>query len=328
MNGRLRLVLVLAVAALATLALSTPALAGGNPPPVATPDGRYLVVALLNPERIVTVDLATGLAAERRLAGGTLCRSALHVVGDRIVFLSPGAPYGHVMSVDLALRERPREIARADVMAPSTVPGRAWLGVRTDRGRLRVRQLWVASRFSFRARHTAPAAPLLGAVPEGLVLGGRRSVYVFDPQHGRRLRGTPGALLIATHGSQIVSCGDRCATLLVADGSGGRLIHAPDGAQFLGGRGSFSADGGLVAVPLGPWPSPRVALVDVAAGASSVVPELRLGTYLATAWSQSRRLLYAVEHGGRVVTYAPGDVRPQPTELHFDDTVMQLLLAG
>jgi len=316
-----RLALVLALMALVPATVP----AGGGPPP--PPDRGTLVLALLNPERIAVVDVATGQTAEQRLPGGTLCRSRLHVVGDRIVYLQPGTPYGRVMSIDLALRERPRLVGRADVMVPSADPRRLWLGVRTDRGRLRMREAWVASRFAPRARHTAPAAPLLGAVPDGLVLGGRRSTFVYDPQTGRRLRGTPGAFVIATRGSRIATCGGACTTLLLADGREGRLVHAPDGAHFIATDGSFSADGALAAVPIGPWTRPRLALVDAAAATSRAVPELRLGAYMATGWSPSARLLYAAGPGGRILSYAPGDPRPEPVGLRLASPVMQLLVA-
>jgi hypothetical protein len=314
------------ILALAVLAALLPATVLGGGPPSPAP-ARYLVLALANPERIAVLDLATGRVAERRLAGGTLCRSRLHLVGERIVYMSPGRRSGRVMSVDVALRERPRFLAHADVMTPSATPGRLWLGVRTDRGRLRIRQLWVASRFNFRARHTAPLAPLLGAVSEGLVLGGRRSTFVFDPQSGRRLRGTPGAFLIATHGSQIASCGGACTTLLLADGRRGRLVHAPEGLPFIATNGSFSADGRLLAVPIGPWSRPRAALVDVSAGTSQAVPGLRLGAYAAAAWSPTEQMLYAAGPRGRISSYAPGDAKPRAVGPRFEDPVMQLLVA-
>lgn len=308
------------------LALATP-IAASTPTP-ASPSARYLVLALLEPERIAVVNLATGQVAERPLPGGTLCRSLLHVTGDRVVYLRPGRPLAHVMAVDLALRERPRSIGRTDVMVPSTERGRLWLGIRTKRDRLRVREVWVPSRNAARPRHTVPNEPLLGAVPDGLVLGGQRSIAIWDPRTGRFVRATPGPFLIATHGARIASCGGSCTTLLVAGGGRGRTIHSPSGTRFLPTAGSFSPDGRLVALPIRSRPHPRLALVDVEEGTSRIVPGVRLGPRGALAWAPAGRELYMSDLRGRILRYRPGAARPEPVGLRFEDPIVQLLVAG
>jgi hypothetical protein len=206
--------------------------------------------------------------------------------------------------------------------------GRLWLGLRTDRDRLRVRFHHLASGFARRAPHTAPLRLLLGAVPGGLVLGDERSTFVWDARTGRRSRTTPGAFVLATHGSQIMSCGGRCRSLLIADGQRGRVLHAPRGARFIASNASFSTGGALAAVPVGSHERARVAIIDVASATSRLVPHLRLGGSVPFAWAPAGETLYAALPGGRIVAYDAGSDAPRPVGLRFSDPILQLLVAG
>ncbi|HMJ02065.1 MAG TPA: hypothetical protein VK506_03935 [Conexibacter sp.] len=251
----------LAGAVLATVLLASAFALGDRPAPTApdttataAPTTRQVVLALLAPERIAVLDLDTGAVVQQRLPGGTLCRSPLLVVDGRIVFVAPGRHGGRVMAVDASLRRRPHQLATADVVVPSATPGRVWLGARApgSHGDWLVRELTIADAVSTRPPRTAPPLPILGVVSDGLVLGGHRSVLVWDPRTGRRSRATPGPYLLAVRGEQVASCGGRCSSALIADGARGRVVHAPHGARFVPSPGAFSADGARLAVALKP----------------------------------------------------------------------------
>ncbi len=318
--------------ALATLALAWPAddrdtaRAVDARPAAALPHDR-VVLALLKPERIASVDVRTGAVAQLRVPGGTLCRGPLRVVDGRILYLAPGRHGSQLMSVDLALRERPHRLARTDVLVPSPVPGHVWIASRTPggHGHLLMQDLTVRSGAIARARRKAPSLPIVGAVSEGLVLQGRSGTFVWDPRTGRRTRGTPGPWLLGTHGSLLASCGGRCGTLLLADGTRGRLVHAPAAARFLPTGAAFSPDGSTLAAPLGPTRAPRLGLVDIARGARWVVPGVRLGMYAALAWSPGGTL-YAAGPRGQVRTVTPSGAT-RSVGPRFAVPVMQLLAA-
>jgi len=327
----------LALAALAALAalLATAALGRDRDARIAhaaaavSPSGDRLVLSMGAPERIVVLDVGTGAVSELSLPGGTLCRSRLFVVGDRILFVAPGRSGGRVMSVDLALRERPRWIATADVVAPSAVPGRVWLATRgpDPHGHWLVRELAVSSGATTLAPRRAPSLRILGAISDGLVLEGRRSVFVWDPRTGRRSRSTPGPYLLATRGSQVASCGGRCATLLVADGQRGQVVHAPRRTRFTPGGAAFSSDGTTLSVALTTPAGARVALVDMAAGVTTLVPGVRVGPYAALGWTPSLNELYVAGARGQVVAYVPGAAAVRPVGPRFRDPIMQLIVA-
>lgn len=272
-----------------------------HPAATAAPSEDRLVLALLEPERIVSLDPHSGAVAKLQLPGGTLCRSPLLVVDGRILFVQAGRKGGRVMSVDITLRERPRWIATADVMFASAEPGHVWLASRGvgPHGHWLVQDLSVADgTIAPRPRH-APSLPIVGAVSDGLVLGGRRSVFVWDPRTGRRSRATPGRHLVAAQGATVASCGGRCSTLRLADGQRGRVVHAPRGTSFVPGHAAFAPAEDLLAVPLASAGRAGLALVRVATGARSVVP-LRIGSSRAFAWSPSGEKLYVVGWDDRV----------------------------
>jgi hypothetical protein len=306
--------LSLPLVALATLALAWPADDRGAGPALRArsaaspaPLQDRLVLALLEPERIASVDLRSGKVATLRLMGGTLCRSPLLVVDGRIVFVAPGRRGGRVMSVDLALRERPHWLATADVVVRSPVPGHVWAATRAPgrHGHWLVQDLTVRGASIARPPRRAPSRPIVGAVSEGLVLQGRSGTFVWDPRTGRRLRPTPGPWVLATAGSLVASCGGHCGTLLLADGERGRVVHAPPGRRFLPTGAAFSPDGATLAVPLTPFGRPRLALVDTATGARRLLDGTALGQRAAIAFSPEGDRLYAVDNrSGRVRAFA------------------------
>src|SRR5215212_8722833 len=258
MSFHRRLALALAVAAALALAGATGGAAPHAPQTQSTaaaPVEDRLVLALLEPERIASVDPGTGALATLQLPGGTLCHSPLFMVDGRILYVTPGRHGGRVMSIDLALRERPHWLANGDVLVPSAVPGHVWLGTRAPgpHGHWLVQDLNVhRGTFARPSPHRVPARPIVGAVLEGLVLQGRHGTFVWSPSTGRRTRATPGAWVLATGGSLIVSCGGRCRTLRLADGRRGRLVHAPAGSSFLPAGAALSPTGDRLAVALSP----------------------------------------------------------------------------
>jgi hypothetical protein len=297
--------LVLPLAALAALALAAVVGlpdAGGTPDTrpslAATPSQDRLVLALLEPERIASIDLRSGKVATLQLMSGTLCRSGLLTIDGRIVYLAPGRRGSRVMSVDIALRERPHWLANADVIVPSPVPGHAWIASRAPgrHGHWLVQDLTVRGGAIARPPRRAPSLPIVGAVSEGLVLQGRHSRFVWDPRTGRRSRGAPGRWVLAAQGRLIASCGDRCSDLLLADGRRGRIVHAPPGRRFLPANAALSPSGELLAVPLLPARRPRFALVDTATGALRLLAGASLGKRAAIAFSPGGDRLYAVDH--------------------------------
>ncbi|MFL5817031.1 MAG: hypothetical protein ACJ76L_05455 [Conexibacter sp.] len=268
--------------------------------------GERLVLALLEPERIASLDLSTGALTQLLLPGGTLCRSPLLVVDGRILFVQHGRHGGRVMSVDLTLRERPRWIATADVMVASAEPGHVWLATRGvgPHGHWLVQDMSVAGGTIARPPRRAPSLAILGAVSGGLVLQGRGTVFVWDPRTGRRSRATPGPYLLAAQGALVASCGGRCSTLLLADGRRGRVVHAPRRTRFVPAGAALAPAGDLLAVPLTPARRSPLAIVRVETGASRTLPGRR-GTYGALAWSPSGTTLYVADpRDGRVRAFA------------------------
>jgi len=331
---RLRRLLVPLVA-LATLALAWPTddRALPRPPalPAATPAQQQdrLVLALLEPERIASVDLDDGAVATLQLTAGTLCRSQLFVVDGRIVFMAPGRHGGRVMSVDLALRERPHWLATADVVVPSPVPGHVWIASRAPgpHGHWLVQDLVVRGGTIARPPRRAPSLPIAGAVSDGLVLQGRHGRFVWDPRTGRRSRGAPGRWVLAAQGRLIASCGDRCTNLLLADGTRGRVVHAPPGRRFLPVGAALTPAGDLLAAPLLPYRRPRLALVDTATGTWRLLDGAGLGQRAAFAFSPDGTRLFAVDRFDRVRAFAT-DGRPLGVvSPRFAAPVVQLLAA-
>jgi hypothetical protein len=285
------------------------------------------VFALLEPERIATVDTGSGEAAELHLPGGTLCRSPLLVVDGRILFVQPGRHGGRVMSVDLTLHERPRWIATADVMVASAEPGHVWLasrGVGPD-GHWLVQDLNVADGTIEQRPRRAPSLRIVGAVSDGLILQGRDSLFVWDPRTGRRSRPTPGPYLLAAQGASVASCGGRCSALLLADGRHGRVVHAPPRTRFVPAHAAFAPAEDQLAVPVAAGRRWQLALVRVATGTSQILSS-RLGTYGAFAWSPSGTRLYVTDpRDSRVRAFAV-DGRPLgAVGPRFPAPVMQLI---
>ena len=324
--------LALPLAVLGALALAG---AAGEPAPqtlpaaAATPVEDRLVLALLRPERIASVDLSSGEATTLRLPGGTLCRSQLLAIDGRIVYLAPGRHGSRVMSIDLALRERPHWLARADAVVPSSVPGHVWIASRAPgpHGHWLVQDLAVRGGAISRPPRRAPSLPIIGAVTEGLVLQGRHETFVWDPRTGRRSRPTPGAWLLATQGSLLASCGGHCRTLLLADGRRGRVVHAPEGGSFLPTGAALSPAGDLLAVPLAPWRRPRVALVETATGRRRILAGARIRLPAALAFSPDGERLYAAEPSGRVHAFTAGGHAAGTVGPRFAAPIVQLLAA-
>jgi len=288
-----------------------------------------LVLALLEPERIASVDLHSGRVATLQLMGGTLCRSPLLLVDGRIVFVAPGRHGGRVMSVDLALRERPHWLATADIVVPSPVPGHLWIASHAPgpHGHWLVQDLAVRGARITRPPRRAPSRPIVGAVSEGLVLQGRGGTFVWDPRTGRRTRATPGPWVLAAAGSLIASCGGRCGTLLLADGEHGRVVHAPPGRRFLPAGAALSPVGDLLAVPLLPYRRPRLALVDTATGARRLLDGAGLGQRAAIAFSPDGERLFAVDRFDGVRAFATDGRALGVVSPRLGAPVVQLLAA-
>ena len=306
-----RAILLLAVLALAALAAAVGAVAPGAGAPPAAPTARphapaeRLVLALLEPERIVSISLGTGEVTTLQLQSGTLGRSPLLLLdGRRIVYLAPG-PHGgsRVMSVDPALRERPRWLANADVVVPAPVPTEMWIASHGPHGHWLVQRLTLGGRVIESPRRHAAALPILGAVWEGLVLQGRHGhLFTWEPTTGRRRRTVPGSWALAADGGLLASCGGRCGTLLLTDGWRGRVVHAPRGQRFLPVTAATQPGGALLALPLTPATGPHVALVDIRTGAVRRLggPPGMLGARPALSFSPDGKRLYAVDWLERV----------------------------
>jgi hypothetical protein len=299
----------------------------------AAPDGRLFLKLLRGGgEPVVALDPATGRQAVvpySRVAGGDP-PFQLSVTGGRLVFYGGrGSARGRgVYVVDAAGLGRPRLLGRPWYFVPSATEGRIWF-VRpapgapdTWREPVSVAELTVpAGRTTVRgARPPCRGPSTLAAVAGALLCQARTELRAFDPASGRVLARLPGPFPAATHGTRVAWCAQACRRVHVTDVRTGRTMAIAPGAGFefeATYEGAFSPDGSLLAMPaLERQGGRRLAVIDVAAHRSVLVPHSRLAGYRQLTWSggwlvftAGRSRLMAWQRGSGRAVGLPVEVR-------------------
>jgi hypothetical protein len=286
----------------------------------ARPDG-LLVIAALSPERAIVADPLTGRTRERVFPGGTLCHGELLAVGDRFLFM--GMRGGELVprTAPLAAPERARTLAAAGTVTPAVTQGHLWLGKRRGTS-LELREVDLQG--VEHARTTLPFGRWGGILAHvgqefltrdanGLVLGDERF---------------PGAFLVAAQGNRFAWCDDPCPRVGLWHNGDRSELTPPAGVLVQVSRpAAFSPDGSRLALSVTVRGRPRYAVVELASGAWSIVPDARPGDYAALAWSPSGAWLY-VNSGDRIAASRAGRERVTPLPIRTRDTVMSIATAS
>jgi hypothetical protein len=295
------------------LALTATAAAGG----AEQPDGR-LYLRLVHEETIVVVHPSGRIRVVPvpELAPGDPQFNLVRA-GRRLVFYGGTRSGPAVFSVGLDLRA-PRKLADAWAFVPAAREGRVWLmtldpaGRDTRRAIASVREVTATGRLTLAPSPLPPARAIVGAVEAGLLVQADNRLDVWNPRAGEVTRRLPGPFPVATHGNMVAICKPRCARLLIADARTGATLRVAPPTSFAFETtygGAFSPDGELVALPVVSRGNHdrRIALVDVASGATRVVPRSSLARdYSPIGWSSSGRWLYSRARGGRIMAYRRG----------------------
>jgi hypothetical protein len=308
-----RIGLLLVVGAV-SLALAAPL--AGQVEPSPQPTGR--LVFLLDGNRFLSVDVATGRRTVRKIRGLAGCAPQLYSTGGHVVFSGVRKRRTVVLSMPASLNQPPRVLGEAHAFVPSATEGRVWLaGVDCDRrGMVGVREMSVDGGVTFRSERRVPGRWLVGAVRKGLVLHGKRPL-VWDPRSGRRSAIALKAV-VTTRGELMAGCLKRasCRPLTILDASTSRLVTArPPARQRLDLAAQFSPDTTHLVAPALEGQCWSIALVDTHTGATGIVPGSSTGErYPYQTWSSSGWLIFR-SSGGRMMAYLPGE--PQPVALPF-----------
>ena len=298
---------LLAVAVAAVAAAATPAGGGG-----AGPSGRILYVT--NGDRLTSVDVASGEQVSRRVSVAG-CGPDAYLTGGRVVFAELRKQRTIVYSVPQELDRKPRRLGTAHAFVRSAVDGRIWMSGRVCRSKKLLagaREVTVDGEVTATTSHELPTEWLIGAVDDGLLIGGRRSVALWDPESGRTLRRLDGLKWVeGVRGNRVAGCvpNTRCSALAIVDaGTGERVVAELPKPYRLGGRADFSPDGSLVATPVMADRRWAMALVDTSDGSVALVPGFRSRRiYPEAAWSATSGWLFFRGERNRVMAYRPGE---------------------
>lgn len=303
--GRLGAVTVLAAVAIGNLVL-----VGDRPPGDAgrasATQGRDLRLFLPRPaDGVVTV-----VDAERRRVGELAVPQlapgrpppGLIATGGGLVAYGADARGPGAYRVDPRGRAPARRLGFARHLVPSATPGRVWLTGAAGRGPAAVREVTLDGRVTVPRGPRPPRGPILAATARGLVIGGD-GLTLWDPVSGAVRRRLPGRFLLAARGARVALCARACPGVVIADVVTGRRRSAgpPAGHRFTPtGRGVFSPDGRLLAVPVRAREDGRrfAGLVHVASGRAAAIRRLPLrGPAWALTWAPEGRLLLTAAEG-------------------------------
>jgi hypothetical protein len=127
------------------------------------------------------------------------------------------------------------------------------------------------------------------------------------------VRTLPGVFPAADHGNLIAWCAFRCPAMHVTDVArgGDHVIPRIDGHPWEETyRGAISADGRYLALPIKAGNGQKVALVDLRAETSRLLPGPRLASvYSALGWDPGGDTLYYVTAGDGLARYRVGAIR-------------------
>jgi hypothetical protein len=310
-------VVALLVASALSLALASPLAGRAQDAPGMQPSGTLLFLSHGN--RLTSIDVASGRRVVRRVRGVPQCAPDLQLTGNSVIFAGVRRQRTVVFSTPVTLDRPPRLLGAAHAFVASAIEGRVWLaGTDCDRSRMvGVKEVTVDGRVTATSHRRLPGNWLAGAVEQGLVFSRRRALVVWDPRRGRTVGRLRLDALVDSERGLLAGCAlhSRCRRLAVLDASTGRATVArPPGGLRLDAGARLSPDGSLLAAPAiarGRW---RVALVNTADGATTVVSGSAAGrTYPELRWSSSGWLF--VRTGERLRAYRPGAPRAVALEV-------------
>jgi hypothetical protein len=316
--------------ALLAFALLVTACAGGQEAPrPASFDGRLFAKVLRDGGApVVSIDLATGhkrIVPFSRLGGGDP-PFQLAVTGGHLVFYGARsyAESQAVYTIDVERPGSPRRLGRPSYFLPSATDGRLW----HVRG-ASVSELMVADGRVIARGGRPPCRGLttLAAVEGALVCQARSELRAFDPAGGRVLLRLRGPFPAATWGRLVAWCTEACLRVRVTDVHRHRtMVIAPgEGFRFEATyEGAFSLDGSLLAMPALRGGASGVAVIDLRAHTSRLIPGATLGGYRQLAWSPSGDRLLFTAAPGRLMAWRPGGGRAVPVPVKVRGTIMDM----
>jgi hypothetical protein len=195
-------------------------------------------------------------------------------------------------------------VAGSWFFVPSAHPDRVWIAFldpdspATVRGLRAMREVTVDGEVTVADVRPPGGRWPHGAVDDGLLLVGARSLSVWSPTTREVVRRIPisdGGDLGPSHGNLVAGCAARgCEALRLTDVRSGdhRDVDAPADLAFEPWAARFSPSGALLAIPVrdrGGGPRPRrLGLVDVARGTVELVPGSEVPpVYTFVAWSRA-----------------------------------------
>jgi hypothetical protein len=305
------------------VALALAGFGGGEPP-----DGQLVLGVHGHGEWAAVADPRTGDVHRRRLAGGTLCRGPLVVVGDRIVFSGHRGRRAVARVLPLSLRGPARVVGRADVLAPSPGEASMWLGrwLPPRMGAvLRLREVRTDGALLVRARALLPREGMLhAALARAFVVTSGRWLIVWDLFRDLPVRIARDARFVASHHWRFAWCRGACRALRIWSPRGEAVLAAPPRVRPVGAGGAFSPDGERLATGVLVGGRPRVAVVNLGTWRWTLVPGGRLGGPNALAWSPSGRWLYFTDGDEAVRGWHVGGERSAPLPVKAGGTILSL----
>lgn len=191
---------------------------------------------------------------------------------------------------------------------PSAAPDRVWAVFANPAGQVRaLREVSVDGRVT--VPDTRPPGGLwpVAATNSGVVFQlPDGQLEVWDPSTGQVVRRLQGMFPVATYGDLLAWCATNCNTLHVTNVVTGDdvAVEPPAGSYgFDPYRGSFSPDGGMIAVPTRTRADPtsltwRLALVDLETRVATAVRGTGTsGAYVYVAWSPSGQEVFTSGQG-------------------------------
>jgi hypothetical protein len=259
-----------------------------------------LFLAGRDPGTLIRVDAATGEVTTRHLKqlGGGDPPYMVAFTGGRLVTFSLGRTSS--LRWDLT---RPKSLGEAWFFVPSATPGRVWnllLKPGSNVAFRGVREVTVDGRTTAQHRAKVPGWAV-GAVDDGLVLEGRKTLVVWDPATRRIVRRLPALFPVAFRGDLVASCHDPCRAMFLSQPGRERVVRLRWAPPY---EGVFSPDGRLLAAPAS---GNRIGVIDVRSATVALIPGARTdAVYKRLAWASSGWLFYNAGHG-RLGAWRPGE---------------------
>jgi hypothetical protein len=247
----------------------------------------------------------------------------LAATGGSLVFYGRDGTYAMPASFDAPSRR----LHRGLYFIPSATSGRVWIAIQDthlpdQRLVSRVIEVNVAGKTVSTSAHRPPTRNITNALRIGLVVQGRSDLLIWDPRTGRTLRTLPGVFPAATHGNLVAWCAHGCAAMHLTDALTGadrvvpRVGRHPWEETY---GGSISPDGHYLALPIQVANTDQVALVDLRADTSRLIPASHLATVdWSLAWAPTGDTFYFTAGAGRIMRYQVGQpaATTLPVKLH------------